>query len=177
MTIILLILSLRFNAVKPRRMNCDVTDPAWIRLFGFSGINQLCSIPGIILSGRAAYEVYKHMDLLRSKSDSNSAGQIITQDSTHKQPNVSRDPFSKNSRSYNITRTAAIRMVTFSFLFAFINVFGCFTSFAAILKGVSLDKEPTILDWVGATLGIYVFIIFGWPHNPQKVKQIWLNGS
>ncbi|CAG8567064.1 10748_t:CDS:1 [Gigaspora margarita] len=113
------------------------------------------------------------MDLLRSQSDSNSAGQVITQDSTHQQPNVSRDLFSKNSKSYHITRAAAIRMVTFSLLFALINVFSCF---AAIIKGVSIDKEPSSSDWVGATLGIYVFIIFGWPHNPQKVKQIWLNG-
>ncbi|CAG8459627.1 36141_t:CDS:2 [Gigaspora margarita] len=91
------------------------------------------------------------MDLLLRSSGTSSAEEIITQD------------------------TAAIRMVTFSLLFALINVFGCFTSFAAIIKGISLDKGISSNDWVGATLGIYVFINFGWPHNFKKVKQIWLN--
>ncbi|RIB03822.1 hypothetical protein C2G38_2122198 [Gigaspora rosea] len=176
MTSILIVFSLRNCAVKPRLLNCDVTDPAWVRLFGWSGINQLLSIPGTILSGRTAYEVYKHMDLLLRSSGTSSAEEIITQDSTNQRPKFSRDPFSKKSRSYNITRAAAIRMVTFSLLFALINVFGCFASFAAIMKGASLDKGISSNDWVGATIGIFVFLVFGWPHNFKKVKQIWLNG-
>ncbi|KAF0515761.1 hypothetical protein F8M41_017264 [Gigaspora margarita] len=176
MTSILIVLSLHNGAVRPRVMNCDVTDPALVRLFGWSGINQLLSIPSTILSARTAYQVYKHMDLLLRSSGTSSAEEIITQDSTNQRPKFSRDPFSKKSKSYNITRAAAIRMVTFSLLFALINVFGCFTSFAAIIKGISLDKGISSNDWVGATLGIYVFINFGWPHNFKKVKQIWLNG-
>ncbi|CAG8658954.1 14320_t:CDS:2, partial [Dentiscutata erythropus] len=146
---ILIGLSLRFHTVKPRRMNCDVTDPAWVRLFSFSGINQLCSIPGVILSGRAAYEVYKHMDLLRSSSShSNSSTEVITQDSSIQRPKFSRDPFSKKSKSYSVTKAAAIRMVTFSLLFALINLFACITSFSAIFKDVSIDREPSSVDFV-----------------------------
>ncbi|CAG8821448.1 23861_t:CDS:2, partial [Dentiscutata erythropus] len=149
----------------------DVTNPAWVRLFTFSGINQLCSIPGTILSGRAAYQVYKHMHLLKSNSSS-SGEQIITQDSTLQQPKFSRNPFSTKSKSYSVTRAAAIRMVTFSFLFALVNIFGCFASFSAIMKNQSLGTELSSNDWVGATIGIFVFIVFGWPHNFKKVKQI-----
>ncbi|CAG8830054.1 14617_t:CDS:2, partial [Racocetra persica] len=95
----------------------DVVDPVWIRLFSFSGFNQLFSFPGTILSGRAAYEVYKHMDLLKSKS-------------------------------YNLTKAAAIRMVSFSFLFAFINFLACISSFIAIIKGYPFEKEPNSLDFI-----------------------------
>ncbi|CAG8614348.1 6117_t:CDS:2, partial [Dentiscutata heterogama] len=146
MTSILIVLSVHFDAVKPRRINCDVTNPAWVRLFTFSGFNQLCSIPGTILSGRTAYEVYKHMHLLKSNSNS-SVEQVITHDSTLQQPKFSRNPFSTKSRSYNLTRAAAIRMVTFSLLFALVNIFGCFASFSAIIKNASLEKEPSTNDW------------------------------
>ncbi|CAG8774651.1 5193_t:CDS:2, partial [Dentiscutata erythropus] len=149
-------------------------NPTWVRLFAFSGINQLCSIPGTILSGCAAYKLYKHMHLLRSNSSS-SAEQVITQDSTLQEPKFSRNPFSTKSKSYNLSKAAAIRMVTFSLLFALVNIFGCFASFSAILENQSLEIEPTSNDWVGATIGIFVFINFGWPHNFEKVKQIWLN--
>ncbi|CAG8480396.1 3771_t:CDS:2 [Cetraspora pellucida] len=171
---ILIGLSARFNAVEPRRINCDVVYPIWIRLFSFSGINQLYSIPGTILSGRAAYEVYKHMDQLK-KPSTNSTEQIITQNNIQ-EPKYSKDPFSKTSRSYNLTRAAAIKMVTFSFLFAFINLLSSISSFAAIIKGYPLVKEPYIMDFIGKSLGIFVFLVFGWPHNFEKAKQIWLNG-
>ncbi|CAG8736580.1 17133_t:CDS:1, partial [Dentiscutata heterogama] len=98
---------------------------------------------------RAAYEVYKHMDLLRSNSsNSNSSAEAITQDSTFQRPKFSKDPFSKQSKSYSLTKAAAIRMVTFSLLFAIVNFFACITSFLAIFKGVSIDKEPSSVDWV-----------------------------
>ncbi|CAG8582401.1 20046_t:CDS:1, partial [Cetraspora pellucida] len=62
-------------------------------------------------------------------------------------------------------------MVTFSLLFALVNLVASIPSFAAIIKGDALGKEPSLVDFVGSSLGIYVFIVFGWPHNFQKVKQ------
>ncbi|CAG8768594.1 3747_t:CDS:2, partial [Gigaspora rosea] len=87
----------------------DVIDPVWIRIFGFSGLNQLYSIPGTFFSGRAAYEVYKHLDLF--KSSSNSASEhVIDHDNIHQQRNTSRDHFSTQNKAYSLTRDAAIRM-------------------------------------------------------------------
>ncbi|RIB07918.1 hypothetical protein C2G38_2147349 [Gigaspora rosea] len=173
MTTILIILSARFSAVKPKRMICDVIDPVWIRIFGFSGLNQLYSIPGTFFSGRAAYEVYKHLDLF--KSSSNSASEhVIDHDNIHQQRNTSRDHFSTQNKAYSLTRDAAIRMVVFSFLFALINFFACIPNFIDIINGVRIEKEPTSTDWVASAIGIFVFLVFGWPYNFQNVKKLWL---
>ncbi|CAG8787226.1 6881_t:CDS:1, partial [Racocetra persica] len=116
---------------------------------------------------------YKHMDQLRNSSTTSSAEHVISpnsQDNSY-QHKFSRDPFSKKGRSYNLTRAAAIKMVTFSLLFAFVNLLACIPSFSSILKNQHIESEPGALDFIGTTLGIYVFLVFGWPHNLQKVKQ------
>lgn len=115
------------------------------------------------------------MDQLKKLSTTYSASQIITKDDIQQSKSF-KDPFSKKNKSYNLTRAAAIKMVAFSFLFAFINLVACISSFIAIIKEHPLEKEPNIMDFIDKSIGILVFLIFGWPHNLENVKQIWLNG-
>ncbi|RHZ75897.1 hypothetical protein Glove_208g174 [Diversispora epigaea] len=61
-TIFLGIISYKNDAIKPRMLNCDVLDPIWVRLVGYSGTNFILSIPGTIISGCSAYAVFKHLD-------------------------------------------------------------------------------------------------------------------
>ncbi|CAG8718082.1 15454_t:CDS:2 [Acaulospora morrowiae] len=60
-TIILAILSIRFKAIKPRVMNCDVVDTP-VRLIGYSGTNLILSLPGTFISG-----IVPNLELLLGK--------------------------------------------------------------------------------------------------------------
>ena len=106
----------------------------------------------------------------RGNLQSNTSNISIT--STHDDgilENRGQQPIRDLQRSYNLTRAAAIRMVSFSFGFALINVAA---SIQTILLVISRDKDESKglrgSDLVGALMGILIYLVFGLPHNITK---------
>ncbi|RIB24699.1 hypothetical protein C2G38_2031665 [Gigaspora rosea] len=105
MTCVITGLSLYYKAIKPRTMNCDIVYPSWIRLFANSGSNLLISIPGVYLSGRSAYVVYKHLEYFKSSTEmlNGSREQIMSNNTKIGHPSIrSLDPsYQRNDRETN----------------------------------------------------------------------------
>ncbi|CAG8469212.1 2098_t:CDS:2 [Acaulospora morrowiae] len=220
-TIILAVPSIRFNAIKPRVMNCDVVDTP-VRLIGYSGTNLILSLPGTFISARAAYSVYKHLDQFKttlgtrdlsmanshlgsesseemgimseSRSDSPSAQEdpnmkslqphnVTPKNRPHPHPNATSRSLSQStrakkginvehSRSYNVTRRAAIRMVGFSLAFALINITASIGVILRVIANKPNDTDLASNDWVGGLLGIIVYLVFGLPDSVFRVQNI-----
>lgn len=69
-----------------------------------------------------------------------------------------------NVRSYDLTRRAALRMAGFSLGFALINFVGCINTILNVVKGATQEVSAiSSNDWIGAFIGIIVFIVFGLP--------------
>ncbi|CAG8760879.1 24653_t:CDS:2, partial [Dentiscutata erythropus] len=237
MTCIIMALSLHFKAIKPRRMNCDIVSPSWIRLLANSGSNLLLSIPGVYFSGRSAYAVCKHLEYFRDSTElsSGSRGQMASNNSNSAQikspssircldpsyqqndcgvenfldsyqqsgPNLSpshqrtnsdlilnlepshrrtnklsqlstfpgnrsTSTFTKNTRNYDMTKAAAIRMVLFASLFALVNLLASVGAVIGIINGHPIPTGVTVTDWVGGFQGILIIIVFGLPNNWKR---------
>ncbi|OBZ78149.1 hypothetical protein A0H81_02369 [Grifola frondosa] len=60
------VILIKFNAAQPSDgMQCDVQDPAWIRLLSYSGIPLIFAIPCLLLSCAAALQFYRQKPLHR----------------------------------------------------------------------------------------------------------------
>ncbi|CAG8567965.1 3137_t:CDS:2 [Acaulospora morrowiae] len=66
MITILAVINFKFNSMKPRNLSCDVMYPPWTRLVGYAGPSLILSIPGMYLSGRAAWMIYCHVEVTES---------------------------------------------------------------------------------------------------------------
>ncbi|RDX54611.1 hypothetical protein OH76DRAFT_1340540 [Lentinus brumalis] len=56
-----LVLVLRFDAVQPTDgMNCDATNPVWVRLLSYAGVPLLLALPSLLLTCAAAFQFYIH---------------------------------------------------------------------------------------------------------------------
>ncbi|KAI0711275.1 hypothetical protein C8Q76DRAFT_769218 [Earliella scabrosa] len=56
-----LVLVLRFDAIQPTDgMNCDATNPVWVRLLSYAGVPLLLALPSLFLTCTAAYQFYTH---------------------------------------------------------------------------------------------------------------------
>src|SRR5687768_16886253 len=55
---VLAFVSWEFDAVEIRPVNCDIANPAWVRLVGFAGANLVLTIPGVFLSGTHSFTVF-----------------------------------------------------------------------------------------------------------------------
>ncbi|CAG8818037.1 24693_t:CDS:2, partial [Racocetra persica] len=62
MTSVLALVSYEFNSINVRTLSCDITNPLWVRLFGYAGVNVLIAVPGVYWSGRVAWIIFNHSD-------------------------------------------------------------------------------------------------------------------
>nr|CAG8441286.1 13349_t:CDS:2 [Entrophospora candida] len=80
-TTILGIVASHTDSIQPRKMNCDVLSPAYVRLLGYSGVNVVFAIPGVYFSGHSAYMVFRHLERFRTislKSSNKSSNPTLT---------------------------------------------------------------------------------------------------
>ncbi|RIA98487.1 hypothetical protein C1645_812753 [Glomus cerebriforme] len=102
----LFIVCLKTGAIIPRELKCDVANPIWVRLLGYSGANFVLSIPGAYFSARSAYVLYKHLDQFKKFSSSE---------------DISQCSFSQNHQKYNMTKDVVFRMFILSSCIILIN--------------------------------------------------------
>ncbi|EXX56184.1 hypothetical protein RirG_218500 [Rhizophagus irregularis DAOM 197198w] len=80
--IIATVVTIKVDAIGPLAINCDIKRPVWARLIGYSGFNLLLTFPGVYFSGRAAFQVFRHLDQFKSKisngTDSNDSTRAMT---------------------------------------------------------------------------------------------------
>ncbi|RPD65614.1 hypothetical protein L226DRAFT_530844 [Lentinus tigrinus ALCF2SS1-7] len=56
-----LVLALKFDAVQPTDgLNCDATNPVWVRLLSYAGVPLLLAIPSLLLTCTAAFQFHIH---------------------------------------------------------------------------------------------------------------------
>ncbi|CAI2164422.1 11582_t:CDS:2 [Funneliformis geosporum] len=189
----LLIVSLKTDAVIPRQYKCDVANPVWVRMLGYSGGNLLLSIPGGYFSARSAYTLYGHLDQFKSEFSISDASQDTTlSTSSWKEPgNISLEPIQSpkstlssqlppfpqrsstqqnlNLRRYNMTKDAAIRMSIFSITFMLVYFLASINTIIDLLTHKPLEIKVSINDWVGAVTGIYAFIVL----FSRDVRRAW----
>ncbi|KAI0711172.1 hypothetical protein C8T65DRAFT_574982 [Cerioporus squamosus] len=56
-----LVLALKFDAVQPvDGLNCDATNPVWVRLLSYAGVPLLLALPSLLLTCAAAFQFYVH---------------------------------------------------------------------------------------------------------------------
>ncbi|RIA98488.1 hypothetical protein C1645_812754 [Glomus cerebriforme] len=155
MTIVVAIISIKTNAIHPFALACDIRNPTWVRLIGYSGFDFILTFVGVYFSVRASYELFKHLDQFKSQ---------ITETSSN---NKNDTP---NLQVYSVTKAAAIRMVLFSIGFALINISATVQSIYLIMKGKD-DKFYGGLrgpDFAVAFTGIIIYLIFGLPRMFTK---------
>lgn len=160
-TAILIYIAMKYDAIKPLTLNCDIVDPVWVRLFGYSGSNFILSFVGVYYSGRAAVAVFRHLDRFKTSISSSRSHIQSAQTSESGQEEL--------TISIDLTKAAAIRMVLFSCSFAFINFFASIQTVLIVIKGgKTIEKGLSGHDWVGALQGSIIFLIFGIPQNVRK---------
>ncbi|CAG8677846.1 28863_t:CDS:2 [Gigaspora margarita] len=81
----------------------------------------------------------------------------------------------KNNRNYDVTKAAAIRMVLFASLFAFLNLLASTGAVLQIIHKYPIPTNVTSTDWVGGFQGILLFLVFGLPNNWKRFLHIRLN--
>lgn len=189
----LLYFSLKTDAIIPRQYKCDVTNPVWVRMLGYSGGNLLLSIPGGYFSARSAYALYGHLDQFRSEFSVSDASQnstlctssckepegislepIQTPNSTlsPKFPQFPQRPSTQqnlNQRRYNMTKDAAIRMSILSLSFMLAYFLASFNTIIDLLTHKPLETKISINDWVGSVTGIYTFVVL----LSRDVRRAW----
>ncbi|CAG8536549.1 11228_t:CDS:2 [Ambispora gerdemannii] len=84
--VVLTTVCLKYKAIGPQATHCDVVDPPWIRLIGYSGSNLVISTIGMYISGRSAYALITHLALFRSTMESKSTVTSGSQESTNRLP-------------------------------------------------------------------------------------------
>ncbi|CAG8637867.1 16476_t:CDS:2 [Cetraspora pellucida] len=136
MTSILALISSEFNSINVHTLCCDITNPSWVRLFGYAGVNVLIAIPGAYWSGRVAWIVFNHSDkTLRTFSTL-----AVSQE---------RDPSTVLINIKNAVNPTVISLI------ASIN------TWIDIFLNVPLQIGVSGNDVAGSIIGIVVFIIFG----------------
>ncbi|CAG8635241.1 13452_t:CDS:2, partial [Dentiscutata heterogama] len=76
--------------------------------------------------------------------------------------------FTKNTRNYDMSKAAAIRMVLFASFFALINLLASTGAVIGIINGHPIPTGLTVTDWVGGFQGILIIIVFGLPNNWKR---------
>jgi len=136
---------------------------------------------------RSAFAVYKHLDIFKTTFISSSrstshinSGQVPEQTfeisaENHTNPDSINNTLSKQKEVYDMTKAAAMRMVFFSTGFAVINFFASIQTIFAVVKGENkIEENLSGHDWVGATQGLIIYLIFGLPHNvTRNMKKLF----
>ncbi|CAG8511858.1 861_t:CDS:2 [Paraglomus brasilianum] len=182
-TILVTFVAIKTNAVGVRDLKCDIVSPIWVRLFGYNGINLFISIPGTYFSTRATWAVIRHLDQFKTNTssiqshtpmiESRNAGGVIHDDGetpvVQERPNfVAPVINSPTNKAYNITRSAAIRMVFFTTAYLLTNIVASIETILFALAGKSLDPHPGGSDITLVSLGIALFLIFGTAGDVRK---------
>ncbi|CAG8529927.1 3480_t:CDS:2 [Ambispora leptoticha] len=150
LTTVLAAFCIKDRAIQPQAMQCDVTDPPWIRLIGYAGSNLVISTVGMYISGRSAYALFAHLKQFRSTLDSRGRSQL------------SETTERVIQRRYAVTKGAAIRMVSVSALFILINFFASIQTIITVINGQSYrDHDLKLSHFVGPLIGIALFLVFG----------------
>ncbi|CAG8478160.1 6861_t:CDS:2 [Funneliformis mosseae] len=172
-TAILIYIAMKYDAIKPLTLNCDIVDPVWVRLFGYSGSNFILSFVGVYYSGRAAVAVFRHLDRFKT-SISSSRGHIQsaqTSESGQEELTISTD-LEENTNSVVTSNTVQTSDLTKQ-----IKVYNLTKAAAILIKGgKTIEKGLSGHDWVGALQGSIIFLIFGIPQNAMKIS-IWQFGN
>ncbi|PKY43143.1 hypothetical protein RhiirA4_457086 [Rhizophagus irregularis] len=179
MGIPLFIICFKTDAIIPRELKCDVANPIWVRLLGYSGANFILSIPGMYFSARSAYILYKHLDRFKdfslnedtsqsSQTFPNSPNSQITQSPISRQ--FSQTKNNLDQKRYSLTKEAVIRMSILSSSIILIHCLGSIGTIISVLTHESLSKKVNLNDWAGSVIGICTFLIFGFS---KEIRNAW----
>ncbi|GBC02345.1 hypothetical protein RclHR1_04580013 [Rhizophagus clarus] len=158
---------------------CDVANPIWVRLLGYSGANFILSIPGTYFSARSAYILYKHLNQFKDFSLINEGISQTSQNSTPSNSQITQSrKFSQSlslqnnlsQKRYNLTKEAVIRMSILSSSIILINCLASIGTIVSVLSHELLSKEVNINDWAGSVMGICTFLIFGFS---REIRNAW----
>ena len=119
------------------------------------------------------------VNILDAEKHSNVQLPKITPDSksTYAQQNVEQGiKLNTSNKSYGITRSAAIRMVVFTVVYALVNFAGSTGILLDVMTNKPLDPRPAGSDFVGASLGIPLLLIFGTSSEIRQWTRDKLNG-
>ncbi|CAG8519426.1 7671_t:CDS:2 [Paraglomus occultum] len=179
-TVIITLVAIKTNAIGVRDFKCDIVSPIWVRLLGYNGINLLVSIPGTYFSAHTTIIVTRYLDRFKTSSantqghapmiESKNAAKTVTEDSESSFPRRSHNSHvtSSSNKSYNITRTAAIRMVFFTVIYLITNISASIETIVFVMAGKPLDSHPGGSDIVLVSLGVILFLIFGTADDVRK---------
>jgi hypothetical protein len=90
---------------------------------------------------------------------------------TYRRPPVQDEStLRRQARAYNLTRSAAIRMVLFSCGFALINVSAAFQTISHVIHGGAESRKGIGgNDFAGGFMGLMIFLVFGLPESVKKL--------
>ncbi|CAG8519444.1 7672_t:CDS:2 [Paraglomus occultum] len=176
-TILITFVAIKTNAVGVRDFKCDIVGPIWARLFGYNGINLFISIPGTYFSARATWAVLRHLDQFKTKTSSiqSRTPMIESRNVDGETPVIQEKPNfiapvlnSSTNKAYNVTRSAAIRMVFFTSAYLISNFLASAETIIFVMEKKALDPHPGGSDITLVSLGIALFLIFGTASDVRK---------
>ncbi|GBC02344.1 hypothetical protein RclHR1_04580012 [Rhizophagus clarus] len=183
MTLIVAYFSIKYDAIQPFELSCDIKEPKWVKMVGYPGFNLIITIIGAYFSIRAVAKVFSHLDHFKSQmtdmiSTNKSTTEVneINRENEANEANeanetgVRNDHYIRNiQKSYNLTKAAAIRMVLFSLGFTIVNILASVQSVLLVIKkGDDKTTGVRTADFALSFSGIIIYLIFGLPSVIKK---------
>ncbi|CAG8509027.1 6162_t:CDS:2 [Paraglomus brasilianum] len=151
-TMLVTIISIKTEAVKSGNYRCDIANPTWVRLMGANGVSLLLVPASTYFSLGAAYAPV---------NGENKPDAIVQVRDVLEGP-------SKIRNNNNVTRNAALRMVSFAIAYFLLNLLTSIGTVMDTIQNVPFDPRPDWSDFAGPMIAFVILLIFGTASDARR---------